>query len=83
MQFSVSTQHETATAGLDFSGISADAVQLSSTAPNDLCVDVTVIEDRVIENQELFSVILTSADLAIHFNPNSSVTQVREQTLFK
>lgn len=73
--FTINTQSQSATE-LDFGEIVADTVMLSPATPTRLCVDVAISEDRVIEDQELFLVVLESADSAIHFNPNSNFTQV-------
>jgi hypothetical protein len=73
--FTLSTISDTATMS-DFGSIEAEAILLLSTAPTSLCVNVTVFEDRVIESQESFFVMLSSEDSAVHFNPDSNTTQV-------
>ena len=71
VQFMYTTLPDTATEE-DFNRKADETILLSLTSS--VCVNVTVIEDRGIENQECFFVELTSGDSAIHFN--SSVVQV-------
>ena len=49
----------TATAGVDYSSIQGTTLRFSENSPSSSCVNVSIREDNVLEDTEMFTVTLT------------------------
>lgn len=59
-----------AAAGHDFENTSQSLVVPPGPAGLRVCADITIIEDRVLEDEETFSVVLDSSDPSVGVSPN-------------
>ena len=67
----------TCTDGDDFVGVSPTNIELTPSNINMLiCVNITIIDDDIVEDEETFSCVLSSNDSAVVFSPNTSVVTI-------
>ena len=76
LDFFATTQPASATES-DFAGVARDVTLMPAVPSNlELCINVDINEDVIIENQERFMLTLMSMDSAVNFNLNSHISQV-------
>ena len=68
-------------AGVDYSSILGAILRFSETSPNRQCVDITIREDNVFEDPEIFTVTLVdSPSEGIILSPDNATINITDET---
>ena len=74
LTFRLTTQDDSATSPADFSSVSADLTFDESTSR--ACVDIPIVDDQIVENPEVFRVVVDGDDPDVVFDPPSSTVTI-------
>ena len=74
LTFRLTTQDDSATSPADFSSVSADLTFDESTSR--ACVDIPIEDDQIVENPEVFRVVVDGDDPDVVFDPPSSTVTI-------